>query len=248
MAKQKEKEAKEKGKAVEKAATENWMAGKDGKAEEETKTMGGTKEQGESKERGREGEEMMEEMSRRFLQLVEECDRGEEASGIEEEVKKGRKKGHKRGEEASLLRKGNEGEDTERREAVASVQDTQWGDGFEFVSRLAEVGSSLGRLGVCMAWMICHKQKERRLKAIWGLLAGMNAGPLAVHRSCNKGAYSLRLGRLRDLWEKLVRLSFQDAAEMDLTEELKEESWLFCSVQCCNFLILDAGEPGKREF
>lgn len=183
---------------------------------------------------------MMDEASRRFLQLLEDYDRGEEASGEELDETVLGKGDYKRGEEASQGRR-LEREESERMRGVEEdPRGTVWGKGFEFIARLAEAGTSLGRLGVCMAWMVCNaevaKQTSSSLKAIWGLLAGMDAGPKAVHRSYKKGAYPLRLGRLRDLWGKLVRLSFEDACVMELDEGLKEEAWLFCVVQYCNFL------------
>ena len=107
------------------------MAGEDGKATDPRRTTRGTitrrKLAG-----GCEGGEVMEGMSRRFLQLLEDYsyDRGEEASGIEDVGGEGRedmrevrlRKGEVRGPEAG---------------------------GNELVSRLAEVSSRLGRLGVC---------------------------------------------------------------------------------------------------
>lgn len=181
----------------------------------------------------------MDEMSQRFLELLEAYDRGEEASELTDQEETGKDESYKGGEEASH-RSEDRGRDDERRERRKGPRsEVRWGKGFEFMARLAEVGTSLGRLGLCMAWMVCQaeeaKQSEQRLMSIWGLLAGTNAGPMAVHRPLSKGAYPLRLGRLRHLWERLVRLDLEEAVSDVLVEELKEDAWLFCSVQYCNF-------------
>lgn len=181
----------------------------------------------------------MDEMSQRFLELLEAYDRGEEASELTDQDETGKDERYKGGEEASQRREDRGRDDERRKRGEGPRSGVRWGKGFEFMARLAEVGTSLGRLGLCMAWMVCQaeeaKQSEKRLMSIWGLLAGMNAGPMAVHRPLSKGAYPLRLGRLRHLWEKLVRLDLEEAVSDEIVEELKEDAWLFCSVQYCNF-------------
>lgn len=148
---------------------------------------------------------------------------------------------YKRGEEASQ-RERREDEDERKR----STPDFKWGRGFEFVARLAEVGSDLASFGCAIAWMIVQAEKSQRMtgrtKALWSFLAGGYAGSTAVHRPQKKGAFPIRLGSLRRLCGALEEVSLEDAAGTGFVEKWKDDAWLFNCVQYCNFL------GGRRQF
>ena len=206
---------------------------------------------GEEQRERRKGREQGEERRQVTLghspSLGHRYDRGEEASEVGGETEKGRDVIYKRGEEASRWKKrGGVRSLTEMRGEESRCPEVVWGSAFEFMAQIAEVGSSLGKLGCCMAWMICQaeiaKVSSEKVTSIWGLLAGFGAGPLAVHRSQKKGAYPLRLGELHILWEALVRSSLQEVTADGFVEKLQEDAWLFCCVQYCNF------QAGCRSF
>ena len=197
-------------------------------------------EQGEERKRGWKREEGRQVTGGHLFEVMLDYDRGEEASGGEKKVREKDEAVYERGEEASRDDENKEEDETiGMRQHEYSGLDIDWGRGFEFIGQLAGVGSNLGKLGVCMAWMVCQaklaKDASRSLKTIWGLLAGFDAGSPAVHRSYKKGAYPLRLGRLSDLWEILARRKMSEVLTPAFVEDHKEDAWLFCCVQYCNF-------------
>ncbi len=183
-------------------------------------------------------------------EVTREYDRGEEASGGRKGRVESYKTGYKRGEEASPM--GNPESlrsFTEMRRGEGCSPEVVWGRAFEFMSNIAEVGSNLGKLGCCMAWMICQAESSKvsseKVIPIWGLLAGFGAGPLAVHRSRKKGTFPIRLGELHILWEVLVR-STLDEVIADVHGCFAVYS-IAISKLAAGRLKWDAGEAGKSE-
>eukprot|EP00434_Breviolum_minutum_P022771 symbB.v1.2.020089.t2/scaffold1672.1/size106478/1 len=152
--------------------------------------------------------------------------------GGKERSLKGR---YKKGEEALP-----DEEEKEVREERKDPPGLNWGRGFEFVAKLAEVGSDLATLGCAMAWMVVQAEKHRRLsgrsKSLWSFLAGPFAGSTAVHRPLKKRTFPIRLGSLWKLWATLEDCSLECASGAEFVEEWKADAWLFNCVQYSNFL------------
>ncbi len=215
------------------------------------------RQQRENRKGGSKGEERGEVKNAR-----EEYKRGEEASQKNsmsryEDAAEGRTEDfYERGEEASrpheglwvtededeeALEKGNAGSRESRRGvALEDPLDFNWGRGFEFVARLAEVGKDLATFGCALAWVVLQAERcrgrSKREKAVWSLLAGMFAGQNAVRRPQRKRAFPIRLGKLRRLAEALGERKLEDAVETEFVREWKEDAWLFNCVQYCNYL------------
>ena len=192
-------------------------------------------EQGETG-KGRLKREERRQVIKRSRRVNEEYKRGEEASHEENRGKERSLKGrYKKGEEALP-----DEEEKEVREERKDPPGLNWGRGFEFVAKLAEVGSDLATLGCAMAWMVVQAEKHRRLsgrsKSLWSFLAGPFAGSTAVHGPLKKRTFPIRLGSLWKLWATLEDCSLECASGAEFVEEWKADGWLLNCVQYSNFL------------